>query len=55
VPVNRAVQAGIAAARDTARLAAGAASHLLWWVNYRVGGDPRKNAADPRRRPDRED
>jgi hypothetical protein len=47
--LNSVARAGLGAAR----IIGGAASHTLWWVSYRVGGNPRKNPTDPRRRPDR--
>ena len=49
--LNSVARASLSAARGGARLVTGAASHALWWVSYRVGGNPRANPADPRRRP----
>jgi hypothetical protein len=50
VILTTAFRTGLAAARGTVRLVAGAASHALWWVDHHVGGDPRKAPDDPRRR-----
>ena len=44
------LRTGVAAARGTVRVATGAASHVLWWIDYRVGGLPRQAPDDPRRR-----
>ena len=48
--VGAMLRSGVAAARGTVRLATGAASHVLWWIDYRVGGLPRQAPDDPRRR-----
>jgi hypothetical protein len=50
VILTAAVRTGLTLVRGTARLAADAASHVLWWVDHHVGGDPRKAPDDPRRR-----
>ena len=44
------LRTGLAAARGSVRIATGAVTHALWWINYRVGGLPRQAPDDPRRR-----
>ena len=38
-----AARTGVSAARAVARLAASAGSHVAWWLDYNVGGRPRRD------------
>ena len=44
------LRTGVAAARGSVRIAAGAVTHALWWIDYRIGGLARQAPDDPRRR-----